>query len=180
MEFFVKNLRIVKSRLPFRFILLFMIYFGVFYLMINLSWIKANLIIPLAGCIAWLSGWLISQMDFDVMVSGQMINHFDELTLEVTEKCTGIYQMGFLSAGILSTQAGTILKLKAIFIGTFILSVCNMIRIVSIFVIGIYRPALSIFIHDIIWEAILILLLISIFIVWYLKYVNVPSSHNDL
>lgn len=92
------------------------------------------------------------------------------IDLEVTYKCSGVYQYAGYLAGVLSFIKGRQL-IKSIVWGFVFLNVINIIRIISIYYIALFIPEVVNFVHAVIWEALMILFTLGMFFIFYKRFI---------
>ena len=81
-------------------------------------------------------------------------------------ECSGIIPMLILIAAVLAYPASIKRKAIGIIIGLIVLYIVNLIRTVTLFVIFSHMPGFFDVAHNIIWQAIMILLAVAIWLIW--------------
>ena len=66
-------------------------------------------------------------------------------------------------------------KLLGLIIGLAGIFVINQIRLVSLFYIGAYAPGIFETAHLLVWQSLMILLAIGLWLIWAYKYVSSPA-----
>ncbi len=107
----------------------------------------------------------------------QIANHLISpgIDLQVTYKCSGVYQYAGYLAGVLSFIKGKQLT-KSIVWGFVFLNVLNISRIISIYYIALYIPEAVNFVHAVVWEALMILFTIGLFFIFYKRFILSQES----
>jgi exosortase/archaeosortase family protein len=131
-----------------------------------LDWVKVNIIGPYAIFIARVCGKLLQLFINNVQVEGAIVGQPSGFAMLISAKCTGLFQAVFLVAGIIATPARVFQKLNGIILGAILLSVINLLRLFTIFLVGCYAPQYLNVYHDIIWEALMIVLTFFIWHMW--------------
>jgi exosortase H (IPTLxxWG-CTERM-specific) len=85
---------------------------------------------------------------------------------EIYYRCTGFLPVAFLTVSILAYPARPRAKLVGLAVGVPLLIGLNLIRLVHLFYIGVYRPAIFDFAHTVAWEGSIILAIIAIWLIW--------------
>jgi exosortase/archaeosortase family protein len=96
-------------------------------------------------------GTLVSALGFTVRVEGQ---------------CSALYETALLSAAILASPFPIWRKLLGILVGTGAILAANLVRIASLVVIGALAPRYFTGAHLFVWQAILVALIASFWLVW--------------
>jgi len=80
--------------------------------------------------------------------------------------CDALEPSALFIAAVLAFPAPVLLKIAGILIGTFCLLFLNLVRIVSLFLIGVYYPDVFDVLHLDIWQILFILLTLVFFLIW--------------
>jgi exosortase/archaeosortase family protein len=88
--------------------------------------------------------------------------------LRIGKGCDGLEPTALFAAAVLAFSAPILLKLPALAIGIPLLVVLNLLRIVSLYLVGVYHPALFHTIHIDVWQALFILVGSVFFGLWIL------------
>lgn len=141
---------------------LLMILFYAFYLN---PWLEKTLFTPLVNSYALLSGRVLSILGYTNTVSGDTIGS-TWLSISIFKGCDAIEPMALFIAGILAFPASIRNKLLGLLVGLLCLYVLNLIRIVTLFLVGIYHYKYFETMHLTIWQVIYIILTIGLWFTW--------------
>ncbi len=155
-----------KNRIWLRFILITLIIAAGIWKLLYLDWVNINIVTPYAIVIARACGKLLQFFISDVQVQDSVVVKPPEFAMIIGAKCTGLFQIAFLVAGIVATPAKNIQKLSGIFLGVIVLSGINLFRLLTVFLVGCYALKYLDIFHDIIWEALMIMLTFFIWYIW--------------
>jgi exosortase H (IPTLxxWG-CTERM-specific) len=86
--------------------------------------------------------------------------------MRVDNDCNGAWAHLVLLAGVVAYPAGWRARLVGATVGTAALFVANLIRIVSLYVIGVHAPALFRATHVYVWQFLIIGFALLVFVVW--------------
>lgn len=89
-----------------------------------------------------------------------------EFSITVRRGCDGIEPFWFFCAGVLAAPASWSRKIPGIMVGAVLILSLNLVRIVSLFLIGLHSPGLFSTAHLEIWPAIFIILGIALWVGW--------------
>lgn len=81
-------------------------------------------------------------------------------------ECTGIVPMLILIAAVIAYPAALKHKVKGIILGLIVLYIANLVRTVTLYVIFSHVPGFFDVAHNIIWQAIMILLAVAVWLIW--------------
>lgn len=154
-----------KNRSSLRFFLLFSIYISFFLLFFNMSEEFKSMLNVLSIKEAKITSWILRLFSIKVQSVNSIIFCSPEFAIKIAPGCTAIKQLGFYIAGVLAYKCTLMHKFIGIVLGIVIISFTNFIRLISLFLIGIYaRPQFNIF-HEVFWE---ILMILIVFFTWLL------------
>ena len=90
----------------------------------------------------------------------------------IIEECTGIFEVLIFLAAVLAYPTGWVDKLIGIALGVPILYAFNIARILVLLWVGRFHNELFEFMHIYFWQATLILMITSVWLLWILKVVR--------
>ncbi|HEY3245462.1 MAG TPA: exosortase H [Phycisphaerae bacterium] len=89
--------------------------------------------------------------------------------IQLQRGCDAIEPSAVLIAGILAFPSAWLAKLPAVLLGTLALVLLNFVRIVSLFLVGVYFPKLFAVAHVEVWQAVFILFALILWSAWALR-----------
>jgi len=138
---------------------------GIFFALLQSSWILDHVVGPLAVSLAWVVQGILSVLGEPVYQSGSCVAS-TAVSMEITPACTGLYQIAFLISAILSWPATAWKRWHGIAVGVITLLTLNIIRLLSIYFCALTFPAAIPFLHDVLWETLMILFVPLIWLSW--------------
>jgi len=94
------------------------------------------------------------------------------LAVEIIEECTGLYEIIIFIAAVLAYPATRREKIIGVAGGIILLYLLNIARMVFLVVVGNARPDWFDFFHVYFWQATLILMITSVWLLWIVKVVG--------
>ena len=160
------------------FVVLFAVFMAAFYGITFIPYIEQKL--------------LPRYMEINASASVMILNVFGEgatargtgvssarYSVDIRHGCDAIEpSMLFLSA-VLAFPAPFMTKLPGLLVGTLVLAIINLIRIVTLFYTGIYRPKWFDTMHEDVWQTAFILFSLTFWIVWALWATRPPAAVSD-
>ncbi len=147
------------------FVVLFVVLLGVFY------WITFLEAVNMKAIPAY--------MRFNAQASVVILNVFGEgataqdtsvaskrFSVNIQHGCDAIEPSALFLAAVLAFPASLKSKLPGLFIGTLVLAIVNLVRIVTLFYTGIFYPKWFEVMHVDVWQPIFIVLSLTFWIVW--------------
>lgn len=98
-------------------------------------------------------------------------------SMDITYKCTGVYQATGYLAAVLAYPTNLRNKIIGVIFGVCFISFINIIRILSIFFTGLYAPEWIPFFHGVFWEALMIILTITVWLLWVKIFLVTVRAH---
>ena len=156
------------------FVLGFGLLMGVFYGFWFTELFKENILNPVISANVWLSGTLLKLVGYQISMDGANL-YSGEFSVNVAQGCDALEPMAIYLFIVLLFPIKYKAKLPAVLIGLPLLFLLNQVRIISLFFMGIYAPALFDFTHIVVWQVLFIivaLLMIAYWLYWANKKYN--------
>lgn len=119
----------------------------------------------LAG-IAWASSGLLRVLGYDAVAMGTLIRSSD-FSVNIVKGCDALEPSAAFVAAVLASPVRFLLKLPGLAVGVFCLLTINLLRIVSLFYIGInWSRSTFDMMHYEVWQATFIVLAIVFWAIW--------------
>ena len=135
------------------------------FLILGLPFVQAEIITPMTVVLARFSGATLRLIGEDVSVRGTSIAS-SRFAVEILNGCNGTEAILLLVACMASFKAPLKAKAIGIVAGSFLLQLANVVRIVSLYLLGAYRRDLFDLFHSAVWQVLIILVSLLIFNVW--------------
>ena len=103
---------------------------------------------------------------------------FKGFAVHIIEECTGVYEIMIFAAAVLAFPTEWLKKWVGLGLGIPILYSFNVIRIAVLMLVGKYAPEYFDFMHLYFWQATLILMITSVWLLWITQVVNRDWSRS--
>jgi len=123
---------------------------------------------------ATITGFLLDLTGRGVNVTDTVVAS-SQFAFQIVDLCTAIMPMMIFAAAIISFPSRLKEKLSGLIIGLTGIFVINQVRLVSLFYIGIYAPGIFETAHLLVWQSLMILLAIGLWLIWAYKYVRASA-----
>jgi exosortase H (IPTLxxWG-CTERM-specific) len=154
-----------------RFVLLFLACLVAGIVLLDVSWVRTWLVEPWTRFNAAAAAACANAIGIDANVEGTTIR-FGATELQVVGGCNGVHAVLILLSSILAFPGSFTRKLAGIGAGTPIVLGCNILRLVSLIVVARHWPdALELF-HIYIWQTLIVLIALALFLVWGTYFAN--------
>jgi archaeosortase B (VPXXXP-CTERM-specific) len=118
---------------------------------------------------------ILSVVSDEAKLAGNMV-HLGSFSVMIIEECTGVFEALIFMAAVLAYPTGWVDKLIGFLLGVPILYAFNVVRILVLIWVGRFHYTLFEFMHVYFWQATLILMITSVWLLWIFKVVRHGES----
>jgi len=155
-----------------RFFLAFLIVQGVLFGLELTPWAQQWFVVPWTDTLARVSAGIVQWFDSGVLSHGNVLQSTrNNFAVSIEAGCNGVEATIVLLAAILAFPAPWKRKLVGLAIGVVAVQGLNVIRVISLFYIGQWNLAIFEFAHRYVWQA---LIMLDVLIVWLLWVRTLP------
>lgn len=148
-----------------RFLVLFLTILGGGFTLISLNAVNDHVVEPFTAGVAKASGLALDLIGQDVTMTGTRIrNH--RFAVNIRNGCNGVETMIIFLAAVIAFPAPWKARLSGLALGIVAIQIVNLVRVVALFLTGAYFPALFDSSHTVIWQTIVILFGVVLWIFW--------------
>ena len=159
---------VARSRYVYiRFLVVFGGLMGLFYAVATTESFDARVFQPYLRLSTEISAQLLGLLGQGEMSVDNTTLTSSNFDLTVARGCDGIEATALFVALILAFPAAFVLKVPAIVIGVPLLASVNLVRIVSLFLVGTYYPPLFHVMHVDVWQILFILIALGSWALWF-------------
>lgn len=151
----------------FRFVVVLLILLGLFELILATSFVKEKLIPPYLEFYARLSGGVMEVFGEKVTVDGATVSS-PRYNVDIKRGCDAMQPSILFIAAVLAAPVIRWPKVPGLIFGLLFLMVMNLVRVVSLFYVGVHYPSAFDVMHHDVWQAAFIFLAILAWTVWAL------------
>ena len=150
-----------------RFLIPFMVLLAALFAIEMLQPVQRHVVLPWTSLLADASGWLMRLFDDQVAVSGKIISSTEKpFSVSIEPGCNGVEAMIVLLAAIMAVGAPLRYKIMGLLGGFAAIQGLNLIRIISLFYLGLWDREIFEWAHLYVWQALIILDALLVFLVW--------------
>jgi exosortase H (IPTLxxWG-CTERM-specific) len=168
--------RPLKPRLLF--VTRFLTALVVFYALVAINPVNDRVIVPFSTVLARATAFVLSSVESGVGAEGTVIRS-PRFALDVENGCNGVEAAILLAAAILAFPATLRSRLIGLMVAGVAIQLLNGIRLLSLFWLGEYHRTVFDFFHVAIWQSLIILAAISLFMIWSLKLAERPLARSS-
>lgn len=165
----------VKYGSVFRFLLVFCVLMGVFYTITVLSPLYRGQVFPwYLRLNARVAGWLLRVLGQQISVVDNSISS-PSFSVSIVRGCDAVEPTALFVCAVLAFPVHFMKKIPGVITGILFLALVNLVRILSLFLIGVYLPKLFEVMHVDTWQALFILLALLFWCFWLLWASKSPT-----
>ena len=159
------DVKALWQRPEWRFLILFLLILTVSFTVIALQPVNDAVVDPYTGFIARMSGAVLRLFGEDITVAGCDLRS-PRFSVTIYNGCNGLITSLIFISGVLAFPASLRAKAIGAVGGLLAIQLINLVRIVSLFYIGVYFPQYFSQSHIFVWQSIVILAGVTLWIVW--------------
>lgn len=163
-----------RNRRELTFLILFVVLLGGGFTLISLNWVNDHVIEPFTAGIARVSGGTLRLLGQPVTMQGTVIRSH-QFAVNIRNGCNGVEAMLIFLAAVLAFPASWKSRLSGLALGILAIQVVNLVRVVALFLTGVYFPRIFDASHTVIWQTIVILFGVLLWIFWANRYASPPA-----
>jgi len=157
------------DRSPRRRSLLFLLRFGAILFVLSatvaLRPVDEAVVVPFTAAIARVSGALLGALGEPVRMAGTEI-HSSAFAVRIENGCNGLETVLLFAAAVMAFPAPWKWRVFGLAAGFAAIELVNLIRVASLVWIGGHRPALFSASHTLLWQSLVVLFGVALFLAW--------------
>ena len=118
------------------------------------------------GGIATITSHVINAFGGRTSVTGNVIHSSGNFALSVVTACTGLFTTGVFVVAVLAYPAGLLAKLIGLGFGVVGIFLINLVRLGSLFYVGVHFPNLFDRMHLLVWQSLVIVFALFLWLFW--------------
>ena len=150
----------------------------VFYIVSALDPVNDRVIVPFTELVVGASAAILRAVHEPIDVMGTIIRspHF---ALDVRTGCNGVEAMMVLASAMLAFPATMRSRVGGLLAGTLAIQVLNLVRVSSLVWLGEHHRNFFDFIHVGVWQSLVILAAVGMFLFWSWKFAEKPVAAHS-
>lgn len=149
----------------------------VLYAVVALNQVNDRVIVPFTEVVARGAAMLLRGVESGVGVTGTVMRS-QQFALDVRNGCNGVEAVILLAAAIIAFPATLRSRLLGLAVASVAIEALNLVRLSSLFWLGEHYRLIFDFFHVAVWQLLIILAAISIFILWSWKFAETPRAES--
>jgi exosortase H (IPTLxxWG-CTERM-specific) len=147
------------------FLVVFLVLLGASFTLISWQPVNDRVIEPFTAGVARVSGATLDLIGQDVTMRGTIIEN-DRFAVNIRNGCNGVETMLIFLSAVLAFPAPWKSKAVGLVLGVVAIQLVNLVRVVALFLTGVYLPDFFDSSHTVVWQSIVILFGVLLWIFW--------------
>ena len=147
------------------FLTVFVLVLGGGFTLLSVNSVNDNVIEPFTAQVATASGIALNVIGQDITQSGTILRN-DRFAVNIRNGCNGVETMIIFLAAVLAFPSTWKSRLIGLALGILAIQAVNLVRVVALFLTGAYFPKLFDSSHTVIWQTVVILFGVLLWIFW--------------
>ena len=139
------------------------------FLVLALRPVNDHVVNPYTTFVANESALALNLFGEHARVAGQVLTS-SRFSVTIFNGCNGLEAILIFVSGVIAFPAPWRRKRLGVLLGFIAIQVFNVIRVVSLFYIGVFEPAWFNVSHVFIWQSLVIVFVVVLWLVWVLRY----------
>jgi exosortase H (IPTLxxWG-CTERM-specific) len=141
------------------------LYLSTSFTVVALRQVDAVVVAPYTAFVARISGFVLRVFGEEAVVNGSVVSS-SRFAVTIYNGCNGLITSLILTSAVLAFPARWSAKFIGVVGGLLAIQLINLVRIVSLFYVGVFLPQYFSEAHIFIWQSLVILFGISLWIIW--------------
>ncbi len=155
----------VRRRRSYAFLARFLLLLVGFALLVSWNPVNDAVIVPFTAGVARASALALNVLSENVTVAGTELRS-GSFGVDIENGCNGVETALLFGAAVLAFPASWKARLTGLVLGFLGIQALNLVRVVSLFWIGKHRPALFSAAHTVLWQSVVVLAGVLLFLLW--------------
>ncbi len=147
-----------------RFCVVFLALVGAYVALFSTPWVERWIHAPMSRLVALASAPILSLFG-PVTISGTDLE-FDGFRAVIVEACNGVLPMYIFLSAVLAFPSSWPEKLRGVLLGVPIIFPVNVVRVISLMILGAHQPDIVERVHIDVWQTAVVVLAMGIWIFW--------------
>lgn len=147
------------------FLTIFVLVLGGGFTLLSLNSVNDNVIEPFTAQVATASGHALNLIGQDITRTGTILRN-ERFAVNIRNGCNGVETMIIFLAAVLAFPSTWKSRALGLVLGVIAIQAVNLFRVVALFLTGAYFPKLFDSSHTVIWQTVVILFGVLLWIFW--------------
>ena len=154
------------NRSDLRFLVVFGLCLGLYYILTLTPPVKRGFFPAYLRLNAHVSGAMLRFFGEDTTVQDQSLVSAKGPSIEIERGCDAVEPSALFVSAVLASPVSLMSRLSAAVVGTIVLMLLNLARVISLFLVRVYHPQAFETMHLDVWQALFIFMAILLWAIW--------------
>lgn len=159
------------------FLTLFILILGGGFTLISLNSVNDSVIEPFTAQVAKASGFTLDLIGQDITMTGTIIRG-ERFAVNIRNGCNGVETMIIFLAAVLAFPAPWKARLVGLALGLLAIQAVNLVRVVALYLTGVYFPEAFDTSHTVVWQTVVILFGVLLWVFWANRFAVPQTSES--
>lgn len=145
------------------------------FTLLSVNAVNDHVIEPFTAGVAQASGVALNVIGQNIEKDGTILRN-DEFAVNIRNGCNGVETMIIFLAAVMAFPASWAARLAGLVLGILAIQVINLIRVVALFLTGVYFPDFFDSSHTVVWQTVVILFGVFLWIFWANRFAAPPGD----
>lgn len=164
-------------RRSFLFLARFLVLLVVLYFAVAWRPVNDAVIVPFTAAVARISAAILNATGERVTVDGTEIRS-SRFAVQIENGCNGVETALLFGSAVLAFPAPWLRRAVGLALGFVAIQLVNLVRVVTLFWVGAHRPALFNASHTVLWQSVVVLCGVALFLVWASREQRVRAADH--
>ena len=158
-----------SRRREITFLILFVVLLAGSFTLLSVNAVNDHVVEPFTAGVARVSGELLGLVGQHVTLRGTVIEN-PRFAVNIRNGCNGVETVVIFAAAVLAFPAPWRSRLIGLVLGVVAIQAINLVRVVALFLTGVYLPKFFDSSHTVIWQSVVILCGVLLWIFWASRF----------
>jgi exosortase H (IPTLxxWG-CTERM-specific) len=139
------------------------------FALLSVNAVNDRVVEPFTAGVARVSGAALDLIGQDVSLRGTVIEN-RRFAVNIRNGCNGVETMVIFVAAVLAFPASWRARLAGLVLGVAAIQAINLVRVVALFLTGVYLPRFFASSHTVVWQSVVILCGVLLWIFWASRF----------
>lgn len=144
------------------------------FTLLSVAWVDAHVVTPFTAGVATASGVLLDLLGQDITQQGTILRS-PEFAVNIANGCNGLETTLIFLAAVLAFPASWRARGLGLVLGLAAIQAINLVRVAALFLTGAYFPELFDTSHTVIWQTVVILSGVLLWLLWAATLARRPA-----
>lgn len=151
------------------FLVVFLVLLAGGFTLLSLQPVNDRVVEPFTAAVARASGVALDLIGQDVTLRGTVIEN-RRFAVNIRNGCNGVETIVIFVAAVLAFPASWRARLAGLVLGVAAIQAINLVRVVALFLTGVYLPSFFDSSHTVVWQSVVILCGVLLWIFWASRF----------